>query len=184
MYRIVGLFFVYTTIFCSIANANEIEPLASLKNLKPYNSYSYTLMDEINIQSKNDYGKTVAKTNTKANKHQPSNSAIKTKNFIDSSIYDPHFQDILSVYSLDSNLDIQNQYTLGNFSARLNYFTGREKRSKAPETSLHIDYNLAPGISPYVATTYYKSPRSTDANLSSKRHKRSTLFLIGTKIEF
>jgi hypothetical protein len=187
MYRLTSLFFacVCVAFLGLIANAALIEVPSKQRGPKSYESYSYTLMDEIRISLKNDYGRIVAKTSSRTNKQpNPTNSSLKARNFIDFSIYAPIFQDILGVYSFDSNLDTQNQYTLGNFSARLDYLIDREKQGKIPAATLHIDYNLAPGISPYIETTHFRGTSSVDESLSHRRHKRSTLFLIGTKIEF
>ena len=186
MYRLISLFFACVANLGLIANAALIEVPSKPRSPKSYESYSYTLMDEIRISLKNDYGRIVARTSSRTNKqpYATPNSSLKTRNFIDFSIYAPDFQDILGVYSFDSNLDTQNQYTLGNFSARLDYLIDREKQGKTPAATLHIDYNLAPGISPYIETTHFRGASSVDENLSYRRHKRSTLFLIGTKIEF
>ena len=184
MYKRISLFLVCAANLDLTANSAEIVDLSSAKSQKPYASYSYTLMDEIKINLKNDYGRVIAKTSSKTNKNTYTNSSIlKTNKFIDFSIYTPNFQDILGVYGGESNLGAQNQYTLGNFSAKLNYLIDRDKQDKRPAATLHIDYNLAPGISPYIETTHFRGVKSIDGEIN-KRHRRSTLFLIGTKIEF
>jgi hypothetical protein len=152
---------------------------ASSSSITSYKSYSYTLMDEMAKKSTNahDYNKVVVQSRS-------SQGTAKNKNYTEKFFfYTDELRDILSIDNLDQKNFLGNKYIFGDFAANFDYsWKSKIGNKETQSTSFHIEYNFAPGITPYFETKNLNNINNFDKNLLSK--KRATLFLIGTKIEF
>jgi len=105
----------------------------------------------------------------------------KFRNFLDYEKKSERF----SIGTLQTMKD-SSKYIIGDFSA--SFYSSRKKGRESLNTvTLHLDYKLAPGIFPYIETKQIDRNSSNDfldIRYMPNNRKRSTLFLIGTKIEF
>ncbi len=180
MYKYIILL-VVTTIGYAIAESDKSATVTD-----SYKSYSYSLMDEMRLGAKqeNNYGRVITKKKSKTSiQATQDQNNIEAKDLNHFFAYEDDFRNILDINNSSEN-SFNNQYTIGNFSAKLNYSSIKTRQNKVNAATLHVDYELAPGVLPYFETTHFRGGTSVDYNDKMKNKKRSTLFLIGTKIEF
>ena len=171
MHRIIVLLFISLT---HLAFAED-EENGQLQEILLFQSYSYTLMDEIKLikDSQDLQGEKLS--------NKDKSSPDRLRNFLDYENKSERF----SIGTLQTTKD-SSKYIIGDFSA--SFYSSRKKGRESLNTStLHFDYKLAPGIFPYIETKQIDRNSSNDfldIRYRPNNRKRSTLFLIGTKIEF
>jgi len=173
MHKKLALLFVFIS---QLAFAEENKQVDVPKMLL-FKSYSYTLIDEMELIK--DSKKQEPADLQKADKKD--NLPPTFKNFLD---YEKK-SEIFSIGILQTTKD-SSKYTIGDFSA--SFYSSRKKGRESLNTStLHFDYKIAPGVFPYIETKQIDRNSSNDflnIRYLPNNKKRSTLFLIGTKIEF
>lgn len=163
MYQVLVVLFWAGSVFAQGLGKN------TQANSMQLQSYSYTLMDELKlnlVQGVNDA------------KPKSSASNVKTSN-IKHFYYEPYC-DFLDVKNTNQLFN-KHPYNFGKFSAKLTSDLFN-KNTLTNTSSFRVGYEIAPGITPYLETTYINRPQKQNGIIS--KSKRSGLFLIGTKIEF
>jgi hypothetical protein len=148
-------------------------------------------MDELKLSNKNEavFGKQIFQKSSKAlaqkRKNNPNLFSSDLEGLNNFSIYSDDFRDILDIESLEQGAKLNDQYTIGNFSAKLDNSLIKRGQSKVSSLTLHVNYEVIPGIFNYIETSHLRGVNTFPTNrLNKKSRNRSTLFLIGTKIEF
>ncbi len=154
MYNIIVLLIFFLS-YCSLAS-NDIKV-----DLSKYKSYSYSLIDEIKIAAPAK----IANKTLNSHKIAHRNSLIKPSK------------------QAQALTGVANQHVIGDFSAKFYSSVKKSADGNLNSSSVYVDYELAPGIFPYIETRQIKGRGSID-NKYYNYQKRANLFLIGTKIEF
>jgi len=177
---------------CSFASDNPITPnvpvdndqekIAETPELKElteaFKVNNYSLLDEMRLTQKIN-----KKTTPAIKKFNQKN--IATSNATDFVPYADPFDQILNIYDKNKMLSSYRQYKVGNFAAKVNRVTLFEQNPKDIFTTFRIDYETGLNIVPYVeAVPFDRISNKPLRNITPDTKKRSTLFLIGTKIEF
>ncbi|AVP87403.1 hypothetical protein phytr_4530 [Candidatus Phycorickettsia trachydisci] len=149
------------------------------KDLPPvFKVNSYSLLDEMRLTQK-IYKKTVSSTKKFDQKN------IATSNATDFIPYADPFDQILNIYDKNKMLSSYRQYKVGKFAAKVRRVSLFEQNPKDVFTTFRIDYETGLNIVPYVeAVPFDRISNKPMRNITPDMKKRSTLFLIGTKIEF
>lgn len=187
--RYLLLFFFSFFLTCSFAsdasviqNENPEEKTSDaseLQELKPvFKINNYSLLDEMQLNQK-IYKKTVPAIKKFDQKN------IATSSATDFVPYAAPFDQILNIYDKNKMLHSYRQYKVGKFAAKVRRVSLFEQNPKDIFTTFRIDYETGLNIIPYVeAVPFDRLSNKPLQNVTPDTKKRSTLFLIGTKIEF
>jgi len=191
MRYVITLFFIFF-FTCAFASDNSITSndqndtnhkktldTNELKDLTPvFKGNNYSLLDEMRLTQK-IYKKTAPPTKKFNQKN------IATSNVTDFVPYADPFDQILNIYDKNKMLSSYRQYKVGNFTAKVRRVSLFEQNPKDVFTTFRIDYETGLNIVPYVeAVPFDRISNKPMRNITPDMKKRSTLFLIGTKIEF
>lgn len=149
---------------------NELRPVFKINN--------YSLLDELTLNQK-IYKKTAPITKKFNQKN------IATSSATDFVSYAAPFDQILNIYDKNKMLHSYRQYKVGKFAAKVSRVSLFKQNSKDIFTTFRIDYETGLNIVPYVeAVPFDRVSNKPLQKVAPDTKKRSTLFLIGTKIEF
>lgn len=79
---------------------------------------------------------------------------------------------------------IGGKYKFDKLSTSLAFISSGHGKNKLNATTLGADYKLAPGLLPYAEVTYFSISGFTRDPNSTKKSRKGTLAIIGTRVEF
>ena len=168
MCRILCLLFL-----CIICNAAISKNTNKKHNPIKINSYSYSLLDEVSTHAQSETF-LLSKKNIKDRKIS---KTPNSKYFFYAQSWD--------LYDIQQSIKSHNQlelYSIGKFAAKLSPYQENNETQNINISSFRLNYEISPGISPYLETKYVKDIYEYDKIY--KNPTSSGMFLIGTKIDF